>query len=178
MGVPTPLWLPFGFFPLKSGRSTGLLFPSDYQYSPDLGGYGLQGVGWFFPLGDHVNLQLTTDYYLKGTYRLNANVRYVKRYGYSGSFNFSYNNLRREQNLEVTRQKGITLNWSHRQDARAHPTFTFGGSINFQTNLVDQRFQNSYEIASQNTIRSSMNITKDVPQTQINPDGRPQPQPE
>ncbi|MFT5999820.1 MAG: hypothetical protein ACI81P_002278 [Neolewinella sp.] len=163
MGVPTPLWLPFGFFPLKSGRSTGLLFPSDYQYSPLLGGYGLEGVGWFFPLGDHVNLQLTADYFLKGTYRLNANVRYVKRYGYSGSFNFSYNNLRREQNLEVTRQKGITLNWSHRQDARAHPTFNFGGSINFQTNLVDQRFQNSYEIASQNTIRSSMNITKTFP---------------
>ncbi|MEM9929745.1 MAG: putative LPS assembly protein LptD, partial [Bacteroidota bacterium] len=163
MGVPTPLWLPFGFFPLKSGRSTGLLFPSDYQYSPDLGGYGLEGIGWFFPLGDHVNLQLTADIFLKGTYRLNSNVRYVKRYGYSGSFNFTYNNLRREQGLEVTRQKGITLNWSHRQDSRAHPTFNFGGSINFQTNLVDQRFQNSYEIASQNTIRSSMNITKTFP---------------
>ena len=25
MGVPTPLWLPFGFFPISSGRRTGLL---------------------------------------------------------------------------------------------------------------------------------------------------------
>ncbi|MFT4750046.1 MAG: hypothetical protein ACI92C_000434 [Neolewinella sp.] len=160
MGVPTPLWLPFGFFPLKSGRSTGLLFPSDYQYSPDLGGYGLQGVGWFFPIGEHVNLELTADYYVKGTFSLQTSVRYVRRYKYSGSFNMSYKNLRREQNLEVTRQKGITLNWSHRQDQRAHPTFSFGGNINFQTNLVDQRFQNDYQTASQNTIRSSMNINK------------------
>ena len=163
MGVPTPLWLPFGFFPLKSGRSTGLLFPSDYQYSEDLGGYGLQGVGWFFPIGEHVNLELTADYFLKGTYRLNANMRYVRRYKYSGSFNFSFNNLRRERELRVTRQKGITLNWSHRQDRRAHPTFSFGGSINFQTNLVDQRFQNDYQTASQNTIRSAMNINKTFP---------------
>jgi len=161
MGVPTPLWLPFGFFPLKSGRSSGLLFPQDYQYAPRLGGYGLEGVGWFFPLGEHVNLQLTADYYLKGTYRLKSNVRYIRRYKYSGSFNASYNNLRNEaDNLEVTRQKGIMVNWSHRQDSRAHPTFTFGGNINFQTNLADQRFNNSYEVASQNVIRSSMNMTK------------------
>ncbi|MEM6770524.1 MAG: putative LPS assembly protein LptD [Bacteroidota bacterium] len=95
MGVPTPFWLPFGFFPLKSGRSTGLLFPSDYQYSPQWG-FGLQGVGWFFPIGEHVNLQATADYYIKGTYTLNTNVRYVRRYKYNGSFNASYKRLRRE----------------------------------------------------------------------------------
>ena len=166
MGVPTPFWLPFGFFPLKSGRSTGLLFPSDYQFSPQWG-YGLQGVGWFFPLGDHVNLQLTADYYIKGTYTLNTNVRYTRRYKYSGSFNASFKRLRREsavtQGLEESFNRGVSVNWSHRQDARAHPTFNFGGSINFQTNLVDQRFINSYEVASQNTIRSSMNLTKTFP---------------
>jgi hypothetical protein len=163
MGIPTPLWLPFGFFPLKSGRSSGLLFPADYQYSPQWG-YGLQGIGWFFPLGENVNLQLTTDYYVKGTFTLNTNVRYVRRYKYSGSFNASYKRLRREdENLNELFDKGISINWSHRQDGRAHPTFTFGGSLNFQTNLVDQRFINSFEVASQNVIRSSMNATKTFP---------------
>lgn len=163
MGVPTPLWLPFGFFPLKSGRSTGLLFPSDYQYSPQFG-YGLQGVGWFFPIGEHVNLQVTADYYLKGTYALNTNVRYVRRYKYSGSFNASFRNQQVEDDeLNINTNKGISLQWSHRQDRSAHPTFNFGGSLNFQTNLVDQRFINSYEVASQNVIRSSMNMTKQFP---------------
>ena len=163
MGVPTPLWLPFGFFPLKTGRSTGLLFPSDYQFSPQWG-YGLQGVGWFFPLGEHVNLSLTADYYIKGTYTLNTNVRYNRRYKYSGSFNASYKRLRREdRDLNVIFDRGISLNWSHRQARQAHPTFNFGGSLNFQTNLVDQRFINSFEVASQNTIRSSMNATKTFP---------------
>ena len=163
MGVPTPLWLPFGFFPLKSGRSTGLLFPSDYQYNPQWG-FGLAGVGWFFPIGEHVNLQVTGDYYLRGTYALNTNVRYVRRYKYSGSFNASFKSLRREDNeLNELFDKGISLQWSHRQDRRAHPTFNFGGSLNFQTNLVDQRFINTYEVASQNVIRSSMNMTKTFP---------------
>ena len=166
MGVPTPFWLPFGFFPLKSGRSTGLLFPSDYQYSQQWG-FGFQGVGWFFPIGEHVNLQATADIYLNGTFTLNAATSYRRRYKYTGNFDFSYRHLRQESsvadNLQPTTDRGISIGWNHRQDPRAHPTFTFGGSINFQTNLADQRFLNSYEAVSTNVIRSSMNLTKTFP---------------
>lgn len=166
MGVPTPFWLPFGFFPLKSGRSSGLLFPSDYQYSPQWG-FGFQGIGWFFPIGEHVNLQLTTDIYLNGTFTVRAATSYRKRYKYTGNFDYSYRRLRQEGSLNDRLppiiDKGFSLNWRHRQDQRAHPTFTFGGSINFQTNQVDQRFLNTYEAASTNVIRSSMNITKNFP---------------
>ena len=172
MGVPTPFWLPFGFFPLKSGRSSGLLFPSDYQYSPQWG-FGFQGIGWFFPLGEHVNLTATGDIYLNGTYTVNLASSYRRRYKYSGNANFTFRNLitRRPittvNGLEVgddrTTARGISVAWTHRQDPRAHPTFTFGGSINFQTDLVDQRFLNTYEAASKNVIRSSMNITKTFP---------------
>ena len=164
MGVPTPLWLPFGFFPLKSGRSSGLLFPSDYQYSPN-NGFGFEGVGWFFPIGEHVNLELTGDIFLKGTYRVNARSTYRRRYKYNGSFNFSYGAQRLvDQATQVPNfQRGLSLQWTHRQDRRAHPTFNFGGSINFQTNQINQRFINSYEVASRNVIRSSMNATKTFP---------------
>ena len=166
MGVPTPFWLPFGFFPLKSGRSSGLLFPSDYQYSPQWG-FGFQGIGWFFPLGEHVNLTTTADIYLNGTFTLNAASSYRKRYKYSGNAAFSYRRLREEtpesQGLQPIVNSGIKISWSHRQDPRAHPTFTFGGNINFQTDLVDQRFINTYEAAATNVIRSSMNVTKTFP---------------
>ena len=166
MGVPTPFWLPFGFFPLKSGRSTGLLFPSDYQYS-DQWGFGFQGVGWFFPLGEHVNLQLTSDIYLNGTFTLNTASSYRRRYKYTGNFDFSYRRLVQESSigdgLQPTSQRGISIGWRHKQDNRAHPTFNFGGSLNFQTNQVDQRFLNDYESASTNVIRSAMNITKTFP---------------
>ena len=78
MGVPTPLWLPFGFFPIASGRRTGLIFPSDYEYSPQLG-FGLREVGWFFSVGDNFNLSVTGDIYLRGTWGLNARSNYRKK---------------------------------------------------------------------------------------------------
>ncbi len=166
MGVPTPFWLPFGFFPLKSGRSTGLLFPSDYQYSQQWG-FGFQGVGWFFPIGEHVNLQVTSDIYLNGTFTVNTATSYRRRYKYSGNLDLSYRNLIQKTSIEAGYQdqaeRGISIGWTHRQDPRAHPTFTFGGRINFQTNKLDQRFLNTYESASQNVINSSMNITKTFP---------------
>lgn len=169
MGVPTPFWLPFGFFPLKSGRSGGLLFPSDYQYSPQWG-FGFQGIGWFFPLGEHVNLQLTSDIYLNGTLTVNTATSYRRRYKYTGNASLTFRRLiqRRSPNDPIAPDakqvdSGISLSWSHRQDPRAHPTFTFGGNINFQTNLVDQRYLNSYEAASTNVIRSAMNFTKTFP---------------
>lgn len=32
-GIPTPLWLPFGFFPITQGLRSGLIFPRDYEFS-------------------------------------------------------------------------------------------------------------------------------------------------
>ncbi len=134
MGVPTPLWLPFGFFPISEGKSTGLLFPRNYEYSQNWG-FGLQNVGWYFPLGDYVNLQLTGDIYLKGTYRLRAITNYTKRYKYRGSARFEYHSLRNENAIgNYQRSSSFILRLQHNQDSKAHPSRTIGGSINIQTN--------------------------------------------
>ncbi|PHI21177.1 hypothetical protein CEQ90_03925 [Lewinellaceae bacterium SD302] len=160
MGVPTPLWLPFGFFPLKSGRSTGLIFPNDYEYSP-VWGYGLRDFGWFFPLGEHVNLSVLGTYYLKGTWGVGATGSYRKRYGYSGNFTLRFDNQRAEANDGfVDFQNSMQIRWSHRQDPAAHPTANFGGSINFQTNQAQSRVYNSAAAVRQNTTNSNVNFTK------------------
>ncbi len=160
MGIPTPLVLPFGFFPLKQGRSTGLLFPSDYEYSPQWG-YGLRDFGWFFPLGEHFNLSLTGTYYLKGTWGAAANVSYRKRYKYNGGFNLAYDKRRIEDNEGfVTFQPSFNLRWNHNQDRAAHPTASFGGSVNFQTNNFQQRVFNDYQSVSRNVINSNLNFRK------------------
>ncbi len=134
MGVPTPLWLPFGFFPIASGRRSGLLFPRDYEYSRQWG-FGVRDLGWFFPLGEHFNLSLTTNLYVKGTWGLNAYSQYRKRYKYSGSFRLGYDSRRSEDNEgNVSRTNSFAVNWTHSQDRAAHPSNRFGGSINFQLN--------------------------------------------
>jgi len=159
MDVPTPLWLPFGFFPLSEGRSTGLLFPREYQYSPQWG-FGLEGIGWFFPLGDHINLSLTTNLYVKGTWGIQADSRYVKRYKYRGNLNIGYD-VRREESLEgeITRPRSFRFAWSHNQDRAAHPTNTFGGSVNIQTNGYQSRVFNDERVLN-NQLNSNLSFNK------------------
>lgn len=150
MGVPTPIILPFAFFPLKQGRRTGLLFPRDYEYSQQWG-FGLRDIGWFFPLGEHYNLTLRSDIYLKGTFGMKANMQYNRRYKYSGSFNIGFDNRRSESSEGlVTRQSSIRLAWTHQQAAAAHPTNKFGGSINMQ-------FQNDYQGLVNNDANNVLN---------------------
>ena len=160
MGVPTPLWLPFGFFPIPSGRQTGLLFPDDYEYSPSLG-FGLRGIGWYFPLGDHFNLALTSDLYMKGSWRLNAASQYRKRYKYNGSFNLGYSRLRVEAADGSFRpDKSFQFRWTHSQASTAHPTSQFGGSINLQTNDFQSRNFNDARSVLNNQLSSNLTYSK------------------
>jgi hypothetical protein len=161
MGVPTPLWFPFGFFPLKSGRSTGLIFPNDYEYSPQFG-FGLRGIGWFFPLGDHLNLTGTGNIFLKGSYGLNVRSQYNKRYKYSGSLDLGFDS-RKIENLSdgsFNRSNSYSIRFSHRQDRRAHPTNNFGGSINIQTNDYQSRVFNDANNVLNSQLSSNLNFTK------------------
>lgn len=47
-GVPTPLVMPFGFFPMKKTKQNRHTIPNDYNFSP-LWGYGLKNIGLLFP---------------------------------------------------------------------------------------------------------------------------------
>lgn len=163
MGIPTPLWLPFGFFPISTGKSTGLIFPRDYEFSNNWG-FGLRNVGWYFPLGDQLNLQLTSDIYLKGSYRLRAVADYARRYKFRGNVRLEYHNLRNEDNNGVfQRDQSFILQLSHNQDGKAHPSRTIGGSINIQTNNALSRNYNDAEAVNTASLSSSFSYSESLP---------------
>ncbi|MFT6706480.1 MAG: hypothetical protein ACJATF_001316 [Flavobacteriales bacterium] len=161
-GVPTPLWLPFGVFPLKLGERTGLIFPKSYEQSDQLG-FGLENVGWYFAINDYMNLTITGKIYTRGTWGLNATTQYKKLYKYNGNLSLRYANQRVEKGNGFARDKSFSVNWTHKQDTKAHPTMTFGGGINFQTNDFQSRNFNDAESAQQNTTRSNLNFIKTFP---------------
>lgn len=165
MDVPTPLWLPFGFFPInKSSRTTGLLFPRDYEYSNQWG-FGLRDVGWFLPLGEHFNLALRSDVYLRGTWGVNATSDYRKRYKYSGNFRLGYDSRKVEdlKTADFNRTNSISLSWSHRQESGAHPSARFGGSMNIQTNNYQNRVYNDAANVLNSQLTSNMSFDKNWP---------------
>lgn len=161
MGVPTPLWLPFGFFPVTEPRGTGLLFP-EFDFSADQG-MGLKGLGWFFPLGDHFNLSLRSNvYFFTGTWGVSAASQYRKKYNYNGSFNLGFDNRRveRESDGSYDTSRSFSVRWTHNQDRAAHPTIKFGGSINFQVNGYQSTVSNRANDVLNNSLNSNLNFSK------------------
>lgn len=164
--VPLPIAIPFGFFPFTSDYSSGVLMPN---YTDELNrGFGLNNGGYYFAISDYADLEVRGDIYTKGTWAVRTSSSYMKRYKFRGSLGIEYRN-------DVTSEKGMSdystanslrIAWSHSQDQKANPNFTFSSSVNFSTSGFNQNNINYYnrpEINSQNTTFSSVNFTKRFP---------------
>jgi hypothetical protein len=136
-GIPTPLVIPYGYFPtnLEKPSISGLLMPS-FQNSPTQG-VGIVNGGWYFPINDFMDLELRGDLYLRGSWALQATTNYRKRYRYNGNFSYQYRYQRRGLPIfepfggyDIT--KNFSIRWTHRQDAKAHPSRQFNASVNLQ----------------------------------------------
>ncbi|NND06808.1 MAG: hypothetical protein HKN87_10555 [Saprospiraceae bacterium] len=162
-GVPTPLVLPFGFFPIPKGAQNGLIIPNDYEFSEQWG-FGVRGIGWYFPISDHIDTEVTGDIYFNGSWGLQNRTRYRKRYRYNGSFNIGYSNRIGESISEegVTMkdpQKSFSINWSHTQDQRARPGQTFSASVRMQTSGYEQLNYNDTRVLN-NQYASNVSFRK------------------
>jgi lipopolysaccharide assembly outer membrane protein LptD (OstA) len=82
-GVPTPLALPFGFFPLDSKHKSGLVMPS-FGQSTTMGFY-LNDLGFYFAINDNIDLLLSGDIYTRGSWGIKAKSNYAFRYKCAGS---------------------------------------------------------------------------------------------
>ncbi len=166
MGIPTPLILPFGFFPLTNGRSSGLIFPSNYEYNETLG-LGFRQIGYYFPINDYYDLRVTGDIYTRGTHRLDLTTNYRKRYKYNGNIHLSYANNLGENPTDGSRTslKSFGIKITHNQDAKAHPYRNIGGTIDLSTKRHDQINSTDYEDVVNNKIQSNFYYKHSMPGT-------------
>ena len=163
-GVPTPLWLPFGFFPIGTTERSGLIFPTDYTYT-ETDGFGFQQIGWYFPWNDNIHTSATVDIFLKGTTRLDLVNNYNKRYKYSG--NLSFGVARNRQIFEAKLDSfttAMTFNWRHSQDSKANPYRTFRSNVQLETNNYSRNNLADFNSQVRGTIQSSLNYTIKFPE--------------
>ncbi|MCB0691530.1 MAG: LPS-assembly protein LptD [Saprospiraceae bacterium] len=165
-GVPTPLFLPFGFFPLSKGASSGLIIPTDFDYNPDLG-FSFKDFGYYWPINEYIDLKMTGDYYTRGSWAARLESNYYKRYAFKGKIDLGYANTIRDndQTGEVESAKSFNINITHNQDAKAHPYRSIGGSINISGNRYDQRKTNSSLNRLNNIYTSNFNYSNSLPGT-------------
>ena len=161
-GVPTPLWLPFGFFPIGTSERSGLIFPSDYTYT-DLDGFGFQQIGWYFPWNDNIHSSVTADIFLRGTARLNVTSDYAKRYRYNGGFDVGAARNRVEDQGVERFDRSFKLVWRHAQDRKANPYRNFSANVNFQTNDYARRQRQTYASQVTNSLSSNVAYTIKFP---------------
>ena len=173
--VPTPLALPFGFFPNKKGQTSGLIIPT-YGESEQLG-FFLNNGGYYFALSEKADLSLLGDIYSKGSWALGANSNYHKRYKFTGKVDARYSNIilgesrlrdyrdEKGKNPFFQENKGFMIKWQHTQDLKARPNSRFSADVNAGTsdyNRLNSFGSNSASFLT-NTLQSNISYSRSWP---------------
>jgi len=163
-GVPMPIGIPFGIFPLNKGRHGGLLPPA-FTASPDFG-LGLEGLGYYFVLSEKMDVTLRSNLYSFGGWNLNINSKYIKRYAYTGNLNITFQNTKSLNRSTLSKDefnssRSFMINWSHNRDSRARPGTNFSANVNFGSSRFNQTLLNNPFVNFQNQLSSSISYSKD-----------------
>src|SRR5688572_26240690 len=167
-GVPVPVYLPFGFFPLSQGRHSGFL-PPRFATNEQMG-IGLEGIGYYKVISDYWDVKLYGNVYSYGGWSANLNPNYRKRYRYQGGFTLSM--LRTKQNFkgdpDYYANKSFFITWNHSSDSRARPGTTFSANVNAGSTSYNQNLPNEPQRNFQNQLGSSVAYSKNWRGTPFN----------
>lgn len=160
--VPTPIGIPFAYFPITEKSQSGVLMPTPGQAAER--GYFLQNGGYYFALSDNYDLSLLGDYFTNGSYGLRAESNYAKRYKFNGFAQVRYENqINGDKGFPgYTKFNQYNITWTHNQDAKASANSRFGASVNFGSSQFARQSYNIINAGNNlnNTMSSSINYSK------------------
>jgi LPS-assembly protein len=159
-GVPIPIYLPFGIFPMSRGRHSGLLSPT--LETNEQFGLGLVNGGYYKVINQYFDVTLRGDVYSYGGWRATISPTYRKRYKYSGGLNFTVRstklNFKGDPDFSKNTSYGIT--WNHTVDSRARPGTSFSASVSASSTKYNRYVSNSPQLNFQNVQTSSITYSK------------------
>jgi lipopolysaccharide assembly outer membrane protein LptD (OstA) len=148
------MWFPFGIFPNKRGRHSGIVVP---KYGENrVGGRFLRDMGYYWAPNDYFDMTLLTDFYDKIGFTYSGNVRYNLRYKLSGSLSGEYYPRDPSTGLKKERWR---FRYSHQQTI--DPTMSISGSGSFVSdkNFAKQLSPNVDDRLNQN-LSSNLSLSK------------------
>ena len=164
--VPTPVAIPFAFFPTTQDKESGFIIPSIND--SNLRGYAVQNGGYYLALSEYFDLSLLGDYYTNGSYGFRGDSKYRKRYKYNGSFSFRYENLiDNARGLpEYSKSTVFNVRWNHSKDPKSSPNSTFSASVNFGSSDYFRQSVNQLNTPNflNNNLSSSISYSKSFPE--------------
>ncbi|MCR5424778.1 MAG: hypothetical protein K6E93_08500 [Bacteroidales bacterium] len=160
--APTPLALPFAFFPMTHGRSSGILIPS-YGWANGRG-YYLRDGGYYLALGDYLDLSLIGEIYTNLSWSAQAKSNYYRRYHYKGNFDIRYSvtkeGIEGDPNT-YNAYNDFKVAWRHEQDAKANPYSRFSADVNLQSRNYNRNTSSSSDYFN-STTTSSISYTTTI----------------
>lgn len=160
-GVPIPIYLPFGIFPISQGRHSGFL-PPQFTASEQFG-LGLQNMGYYRVINDYVDVTLRGDIYTYGGWALYLSPEYRRRYRYNGRLNFTMQRTRILQDdpkADFSDTRTFNINWSHAVDSRARPGTSFSANVNAGSTKFNRLVVNNPMRNYNNQMSSSITYSK------------------
>ncbi len=160
--VPTPIFLPFAYFPLTEDRNSGFIFPTIGQNNRR--GYFFQNGGYYLAPSEYFDLTLLGDYYTNGSYGMRVESSYRKRYAFNGRLSVRFENLiDGERGLPGYSKSNIyNIRWTHSQDSKANPYNRFSASVNLGSSNYFRESLNQINTPNflNNTLNSSVSFSK------------------
>ncbi|MBL7696684.1 MAG: LPS-assembly protein LptD [Chitinophagaceae bacterium] len=161
-GVPIPVYLPFGIFPISQGRHSGFLppqFTANEQF-----GLGLQNMGYYKVFNDNFDIEARGDIYTYGGWTLNLTPTYRVRYRYNGRMLLTVQRTRmisEDPKQDFTDQRTFRINWSHTVDGKARPGQSFSANVNAGSTKFNRLYQGGDpRVNYQNMMTSSISYSK------------------
>ncbi len=157
--IPTPIAIPFGYFPFTKEKASGLIIPA-YGDSRERGFYLTNG-GYYWAGTDFFDLRVVGSIYTKGSWDIEARSRYKVRYKFGGTVSFKTEKI-------VIGEKGTSdqairdayaFIWNHNQDAKSNPYQRFGANVNLRStssNIYSTNLNNYI----QNTVSSDISYQR------------------
>lgn len=135
-GVPV-FWIPFGIFPNKTGRSSGLI-PPTFGDDASYGKY-ISKLGYFWAINNYIDLALTSSFFTKGRLDIYGRFRYASKYNFTGSIDGGYSRLRLGESTDIGTNRsdawGLNVYHNHQINptSRIDANLAFVSSKNFYT---------------------------------------------
>ncbi len=154
-GVPIPIYLPFGIFPLQKGRHSGILAPT-FTANEQLG-LALEGLGYYKVINERWDLIAQGTIYSYGGWTASLRPRYYRRYHYQGNMAF---NVIHTRDLDKSGTRNYNLTWTHSSDTKARPGVSFSANVNVGSSGYSSSIPNNAQRNFQNQLNSSITYSK------------------
>lgn len=161
--IPTPIGFWLGFFPITDKKKSGIIVPT-FGENQSRGLYLSHG-GYYWAVNDYLGIQAVGDLYANGSWLLNTDATYIKKYKYRGTMDLGLSKVKNGFDNSEKASTQFSLAWQHTTIAKR------SGNFIANVNLTSSKYAKSNYATTnrtQNITTSSVTYNRAFARTPFN----------